>query len=99
MYNRYLHNDHGTYTRISPPPPYEAPPTQQSPSSADHSFSKANLTTAVEKGGKTLSSLLKALHLQDINRSDLMLLALLFFLFEEDADEELLIALGLLLIL
>ena len=51
------------------------------------------------KSSKLFSSLLQKLHLQEINRSDLMLLALLFFLFEEEADEELLIALGLLLIL
>ena len=46
-----------------------------------------------------LNSLLDKIHLSDIDAGDLILLALLFLLFREDGDEELLIALGLLLIL
>lgn len=38
-------------------------------------------------------------HLDSVDTGDLLLLGLLFFLFKEDADEELLTALGLLLIL
>ena len=38
-------------------------------------------------------------HLNHVDTGDLLLLGLLFFLFREDADEELLVALGLLLIL
>lgn len=38
-------------------------------------------------------------HLDNVDTGDLLLLGLLFFLFREDADEELLVALGLLLIL
>lgn len=38
-------------------------------------------------------------HLDSVDTGDLLLLGLLFFLFREDADEELLVALGLLLIL
>jgi len=94
LYNRYLRNDLGNYTRITPAEYYEPP--KESPHTPP-SFDR--LSSPKEKGGKLFSSLLKTLHLQEINRADLMLLALLFFLFEEDADEELLIALGLLLIL
>lgn len=55
--------------------------------------------TARDEGFALLGRLLDRLHLQDLDGADLMLLALLFFLFEEKADDELLIALGLLLIL
>ena len=43
--------------------------------------------------------ILEALHLDDLDTGDLLLLFLLFFLFKQKADEELLIAIGLLLIL
>ena len=46
-----------------------------------------------------LQHLLDQLHLDHVDTGDLLLLVLLFFLFREDADEELLVALGLLLIL
>ena len=51
----------------------------------------------------SLSALLRHgldhLHLEHVDTGDLLLLGLLFFLFREQADEELLVALGLLLIL
>ena len=86
MYNRYIRNDNGAYTRIpqeekhhgAPPPP----------------------------GGRTIDGLtgflrhlLDQFHLDRVDTGDLLLLVILFFLFKEDADEELLVALGLLLIL
>ena len=46
-----------------------------------------------------LRHILDQLHLDHVDTGDLLLLALLFLLFREDADEELLVALGLLLIL
>lgn len=46
-----------------------------------------------------LRHMLDQLHLDHVDTGDLLLLALLFFLFREDADDELLAALGLLLIL
>ena len=46
-----------------------------------------------------LRHLLDQFHLDRVDTGDLLLLGLLFFLFKEDADEELLVALGLLLIL
>jgi len=48
---------------------------------------------------RTLRRLLDRFHLENVDTGDLLLLILLFLLFEEDADEELLFALGLLLIL
>ena len=46
-----------------------------------------------------LRRLLEKLHLSDLDAGDILLLILLFFLFRQEADEELLIAIGLLLIL
>ena len=46
-----------------------------------------------------LRHFLDQLHLDHVDTGDLLLLGLLFFLFREDADEELLVSLGLLLIL
>lgn len=105
MYNRYIRNDRGEYTRIpeedvrrpqpppsgggsgTPPPP---PPPPPSPPPRD------------EEGDvlqRTLRRLLDRFHMESVDTGDLLLLILLFLLFEEDADEELLFALGLLLIL
>lgn len=89
MYNRYIRNDNGIYSRIpeeephhhNPPPP---PPEPCAPPSQDNNFFR---------------SLLDRFHLDSIDTGDLLLLGLLFFLYREKADEELLIALGLLLIL
>ena len=46
-----------------------------------------------------LNRVLEKLHLGDLDAGDLLVLLLLYMLFREKADEELLIALGLLLIL
>lgn len=102
MYNRYVRNDHGTYTCIpqeddsykpSPnfsswknDPPRRPPESPAAPNSAKHA-------------SQTVRRLLDHLHLEHVDTGDLLLLVLLLLLFEEDADEELLIALGLLLIL
>ncbi|MBR7146421.1 MAG: hypothetical protein IKD11_01720 [Oscillospiraceae bacterium] len=97
MYNRYIRNDYGSYTRIPqeevppPPPPKKEefpPPPPPPPQSCGE-----------KSDGKFFDRILEKLHLGDLNTADLLLLALLFFLFEEKADDELLIALGLLLIL
>ena len=48
---------------------------------------------------RLLNGLLEKLHLSDLDAGDILLLILLFFLFRQEADEELLIAIGLLLIL
>ncbi len=86
MYNRYIRNDDGDYTcHPQPEPPGTDGPCHEPP----------------PKGGQIpfLSSLLEKFHLSDIDTGDLLLLLLLFYLFKEGGDEELLIAIGLLLIL
>ena len=95
MYNRYLRNDDGVYTRMpmqdaprqearrEPPPPPE-PPRDSAPKEDPSQF---------------FSRLLDKLPLKGVDKADLLLLLILFFLFEEKADDELLVALGLLLIL
>ena len=103
MYNRYIRSDHGAYTRI----PQEDPPIP--PSSPDKSQEFAPpLSDCTEKNsdervsdGVTgfLRHLLDRFHLDHVDTGDLLLLLLLFLLFQEDAEEELLVALGLLLIL
>ena len=115
MYNRYIRNDNGVYTRIpqeerqqkpqqpprqtpSPaaPPPQtggpQRPPPPPPPPSGGNGCRSDGLTGF-------LRHILDQLHLDHVDTGDLLLLGLLFFLFREEADEELLIALGLLLIL
>lgn len=100
MYNRYIRNDNGAYTRTvqpdepkhhAPPPPPVPPP----PSPPQHHPPKPEKSPE----SKFLDRLLGKLHLGDVDSGDLLLLLILFFLFKEEADEELLIAIGLLLIL
>nr|WP_325295286.1 hypothetical protein [uncultured Oscillibacter sp.] len=135
MYNRYIRNDNGSYTRIPEegPPPGGPPPG--SPPPEERTSGEAQSGGAPQGGpspgggppsggarpngpgpgrpphgpphggrpsdGLTgiLQHLLDQLHLDHVDTGDLLLLALLFFLFRENADEELLVALGLLLIL
>ena len=67
------------------PPPNGAPPPPPPPDGApERSF---------------FNDLLEKLHLGDLDAGDLLLLFLLFYLSRQKADEELLIAIGLLLIL
>ena len=104
MYNRYIRNDDGAYARQpqresepqnqqqkSPPPPPPRPEPAQH--YEPHPQPKA--------GGQIpfLSGIMEKLHLGNVDFGDLLLLLLLFHLFREDGDEELLIAIGLLLIL
>ncbi|MBQ9347499.1 MAG: hypothetical protein IJT94_09205 [Oscillibacter sp.] len=139
MYNRYIRNDHGTYTRIpeedgppvppsggeplhrNPPdgvpfergenhrePPYEAyhsPPSNGGPPDGGphgggiHSPPPCENPPRRANPGGVLRRLLDDARMDRIDNGDLMLLVLLFFLAREGADEELLTALGLLLIL
>lgn len=100
MYNRYIRNDNGAYSRVAqqdapkhqasappPPPPPPPQPPRQPPKQEKIPESRF------------LDRLLGKLHLGDVDSGDLLLLLILFFLFKEEADEELLIAIGLLLIL
>lgn len=106
MYNRYGREGQGGYTRASlddgplpppsgsgrQPPPHKPPPTPGAPQPPPPKPSRPP-EIALGKG------LLESLHLDDLDAGDLLLLFLLFFLFRQQADEELLIAIGLLLIL
>ena len=124
MYNRYIRNDNGTYTRV---PQEDAPPAadaararhESGASEPRPSFERAREESSREPrhephaqatsspfGGRvtdalsdTLRHALDHLHLEHVDTGDLLILVLLFLLFREDADEELLVALGLLLIL
>ena len=100
MYNRYIRNNIGYYERvpqyddpsIPPPPPRpepSAPFFYESPSPPKPKLPDLHF----------FDQLLDKLHLGDLDSGDLLLLLILFLLFRQDADEEVLIALGLLLIL
>ena len=98
MYNRYIRNDSGTYSRIpqeepqTPPGNRQETPPKPPPPPPPSGERKDGLTAL-------LRHFLEQFHLDHVDTGDLLLLGLLFFLFREDADEELLVALGLLLIL
>jgi len=123
MYNRYVRNDQGTYSRIpvddTPPqqPTPHVPAPQAKQEHTAHTFQPEHTpppppftasasphrqeTDEREKFGLSgfLRRLLDRFHLEKVDSGDLLLLLILFLLFKEDADDELLIALGLLLIL
>lgn len=96
MYNRYMRHDEGAYRRIHPERPCVTPKHtgEREPPREAHS------AYASPKGPEgMLSGLLSRFKLSDIDAGDLLLLVLIFLLFRDGEDEELLIALGLLLIL
>lgn len=105
MYNRYIRNDDGVYARQPQPEPEtrrQDAPQQPSPPPRPEAPPHRNEPPPPPKGGGQipfLSGILEKLHLGSIDFGDLLLLLLLFQLFREDGDEELLIAIGLLLIL
>ena len=113
MYNRYVRNDNGAYTRIpqeerqkAPPPPEPKQPPSQEPHDQQAHWDAPPPPFSPPPGGRTvdgltgfLRHLLDQFHLDRVDTGDLLLLLILFFLFKEDADEELLTELGLLLIL
>ena len=100
MYNRYIRNDNGVYDRVpqqeaaSPPPPRPEPRTQPPPPPP-----RPDPVSPPAPERQFLNRLLAKLHLGDMDAGDLLLLLILFFLFYQKADEEVLIAIGLLLIL
>ena len=107
MYDRYARENRGNYVGASlddsplPPPPRKPsgqaspPPRPQQPPKPPQSGPPPKRPPEIAFG----KSILDALHLDDLDTGDLLLLFLLFFLFKQQADEELLIAIGLLLIL
>ena len=113
MYNRYIRNDRGVYTRIpesdephpaaaAAPPPGSSSPKAESQEThwiPPERFSPQMPPDSGDHLSRTIRRLLDRFHLENVDTGDLLLLLLLFILFKEDADEELLFALGLLLIL
>lgn len=99
MYNRYISTDHGAYIPIPEEQTFQSrqdssPPSGAAAESTESStFKKAR---SLDHLKDLWSSLSGRLHLDS---GDLLLLAMLYFLYREEADEELLIALGLLLFL
>ena len=100
MYNRYIRNDNGVYDRVpqqeAAPPPRPEPRTQPPPPPTGPEPAPPP-PPAPER--QFLNRLLAKLHLGDMDAGDLLLLLILFFLFYQKADEEVLIAIGQLLIL
>ena len=100
MYNRYIRNDNGVYDRVpqqeAAPPPRPEPRTQPPPPPTGPEPAPPP-PPAPER--QFLNRLLAKLHLGDMDAGDLLLLLIRFFLFYQKADEEVLIAIGLLLIL
>lgn len=114
MYNRYIRNERGEYVCMpvaAPPPPPPKPPPKPKPPPPPPEPEPApppphpipppppKPPPSPPDVTRLLSGLLERLRLQDVDTGDLLLLAILFLLFREKADEEVLIALGLLLIL
>ena len=104
MYNRYIRTDDGTYTKASEEEPPSGQPRQEPrqdspPPDGPPPFSPPPPFGGGEGIAGYLRRILDQLHLDRIDAGDLLLLGLLYFLFREKADEELLVALGLLLIL
>ena len=89
MYNRYLRNDDGVYTRM---------PMQDAPRGEPPRDNRPPPPISQE-ASQFFSRILDKLPLKGVDTADILLLLILFFLFEEKADDELLVALGLLLIL
>ena len=89
MYNRYIPDENGVYRRIPMADPVheekDPPPPMQE--------------TGKQERKHLLSGLISKLKPDNIDTGDLLLLAIVFLLFREGEDEELLIALILLLIL
>lgn len=107
MYNRYIRGESGAYTRIpeeerrtSHTPPDSTPSRPEPADDQREEYSRSDDHDRVSDGlTGMLRHFLDQLHLDHVDTGDLLLLGLLFFLFREDADEELLVSLGLLLIL
>ena len=104
MYNRYIRNDNGVYSRMPQPDMPASSPAAMHEAKEHQEMHRSIPAIKEQKSSRPVelrfvSSILEKLHLSDIDAGDLLLLLLLFVLFHENGDEELLIAIGLLLIL
>lgn len=110
MYNRYIRNDDGRYERVTMP---EEPPLDGCPPGGNEPPPHCEDTYGPPPGGGShgpwpppgggrrgfLSGLLDRLNLKNLDTEDLLLLLIIYLLYREGEDEELLLALGLLLVL
>ena len=102
MYNRYIQSDRGNYVPISDPSHGQQgqcgnnTDTINDGSHKPTEKSQKRTSASLESFKEFWNTLAGRLHLDP---GDLILLAMLYFLYRENADEELLIALGLLLLL
>ena len=99
MYNRYIRTDDGTNTKVSEDETPSGQPRQEPRQDSPPPDGPPPPFGGGEGIAGYLRRILDQLHLDRIDAGDLLLLGLLYFLFREKADEELLVALGLLLIL
>ena len=100
MYNRYLRNDDGVYTRMPmQDAPRGEPPRGNAPPPRPPQGDAPPPPPISQEASQFFSRILDKLPLKGVDTADILLLLILFFLFEEKADDELLVALGLLLIL
>lgn len=88
MYNRYIQNDDGVYQRIPHQEEHAPPPPPAWEERREERRRRGFLDQILER-----------LHLEDIDKGDILLLLILLFLFDQGEDEELLMALGLLFLL
>ena len=84
---------------VPPPPPPPPPPSPGQDRPQPPNTGKPPPGRVADGLTGTLRHILDQLHLNHVDSGDLLLLGLLFLLSREEADEELLVALGLLLIL
>ena len=107
MYNRYIRNDRGTYTRITEDDGRTSrrPQPSPQPSGPPHTPPKP-FNPPPPPGNQIQDALsrfirhfLRLSHMDNVDTGDMLVLLLLFLLYREGADEETLVALGLLLIL
>ena len=83
----------GGASQPSPPPSQEEPGAQPPPPAGEETRREE------KRRGGFLDQVLERLHLEDIDKGDILLLLILLFLFDQGEDEELLMALGLLFLL
>lgn len=105
MYNRYIRNQQGNFTRIQedapdPAPPFCGPPPPPPSPPPPHCPAESAIPL-IKESNHLIRKILNKLGMGNIDTGDLLLLLILFLLFSEggEKDEELMIALGLLLIL
>lgn len=91
MYNRYVRRSDGGYERV---------PGEETSDQENRAWREERRASQKEERGEggIVQKLLRRLHLEEIDTGDILLLLILLFLFSEGEDDELLIALGILLL-